>query len=43
VFKELYGGTDVHKKPQLFVFFNSADDIDKFDKQFEALAGDFTT
>jgi superfamily II DNA/RNA helicase len=41
VLKELYDN-NVASKPQIFVFFNSIDDIDKFDKKFESLASDFT-
>lgn len=43
IFKELYGRSEVNKKPQVFVFFNSVDDIYEFDKKFQALAGDFTS
>lgn len=42
VFKELYGEIDSNKKAQVFVFFNSVDDIYEFDKIFDSLASDFT-
>lgn len=41
LFKDLYGDSN-QKKPQVFMFFNSALDIYEFQQRFDALAGDFT-
>ena len=42
IFKHLYSRTD-EKKPQVFIFFNSVNEIYEFEKIFDALASDFTT
>lgn len=41
LFKELFGDTN-KMKPQIFMFFNSIQDIANFQNRFDALASDFT-
>ena len=42
LFKELFGDS-TKMKPQIFMFFNSSQDIANFQNRFDALASDFTT